>query len=116
MLTPDVSHTVGGVLPDLSAAEGELGLAFLGRGRVLRQELHDVRVFLVAPRAASADDVHDAREDVAGGAAESASRRRATRFLFLTRFQDLKGKREQPAQESDLGGRQRSERLLTVSP
>lgn len=60
MLTPDVSHTVGGVLPELSPAKGELGLAFLwGRG-VLGQELHDVGVFFITPRTAATDDVHDA--------------------------------------------------------
>lgn len=59
MLKPDVSHTVSGVLLELSPAEGELGLAFLWCRRVLRQELHNVGVFLVTPRTSSADDVHD---------------------------------------------------------
>lgn len=39
-------------------AEGELGLAFLGRRWIFGQELHDVWVFLVTPRTASTDDVH----------------------------------------------------------
>lgn len=90
-LTPDVGHAVCGVLPDLGPAEGELGLAFLRRGRVLRQELHDVRVVLVASHAAFADDVHDAGQHVAGAAAEAPRARRAGRFLFLARVQDLKG-------------------------
>ena len=90
-LTPDVCDAVGGVLPDLVAAEGELGLALLWRGRVLGQELHDVRVVLVAPQAAFADDVHDAGENVAGAAAEAAGALRARGLLFLARVQDLEG-------------------------
>lgn len=88
-LTPDVGHAVRGVLPDLGPAEGELGLALLRRGRVLRQELHDVRVLFVPPDAAFADDVHDAGEHVAGATAEAPGARRARGFLFLTRVQDL---------------------------
>lgn len=90
-LTPDVGYAVSGVLPHLGPAEGELGLAFLRRGRVLWQELHDVRVLLVASDAAFADDVHDAGQHVAGAAAESSCARRARHFLLLTRVQDLEG-------------------------
>lgn len=57
-LTPDVSHTGGGVAPDVSMAEGELGLAFLWRRWVFGQELHNVWVFFVTPCTSSADDVH----------------------------------------------------------
>lgn len=90
--TPDIGSAVsgGGVLPDFSPTEGELGLAFLWRGRVLGEELHNVRVVLVAADAAFADDVHDAGEHVARAAAETASSWRPRRFLFLTRVQDLK--------------------------
>lgn len=93
-LTPDVGHAVRGVLPAVGPAEGELGLAFLRRGRVLRQELHDVRVLLVASDAAFADDVHDAGEHVAGAAAETPGAGRAGGFPFLTRVQYLEGTNE----------------------
>ena len=90
-VTPDVGQAVGGsILPAVGAAEGELGLAFLRRGRVLGDELYDVRVVLVAADAAFADDVHDAGEHVAGAAAEAAGARRPGRFLLLTRVQNLK--------------------------
>lgn len=84
MLTPDVSHTVGGVLLELSTAEGELGLAFLWGRWVLGQELHDVGVFFITPRAAATDDVHDARQYVTGSAAKTASPNRRNPVLFLT--------------------------------
>lgn len=93
-VTPDVGLAVGAVLPELGPAEGELGLAFLRRGRVLGQELHDVRVVFVAADAAFADDVHDAGQHVAGAAAEATCARRARRFLFLTRVQNLEGTEE----------------------
>lgn len=90
-VTPDVGPAVGGgVLPDVGPAEGELGLALLRRGRVLGDELHNVRVLVVAADAALADDVHDAGQDIAGAAAETARARRARRLLLLTRVQHLK--------------------------
>lgn len=64
--TPDVGHAVAGV----PGAEGEVGVALLRGGRVLGQELHDVRVVGVTPQAAATDDVHDARQHVAGVAAQ----------------------------------------------
>lgn len=67
-----VTPAVGRIFPDLSATEGELGLAFLRRGRVLRQKLHNVRVVLVAANAAFVYDVHDAGEHVTRAAADSA--------------------------------------------
>lgn len=88
-VTPDVGHAVDGVPAAVGAAEGELGVALLRRGRVLGQELYDVRVVVVASQAASADDVHDARQHVAGAAAETPQPRATSSFLFLTRVQDL---------------------------
>lgn len=86
-VTPDVSPAVGGgsVLPDFGPTEGELGLAFLWCGWVLGQELHDVRIVLVAADAAFAYDVHDAGEHVTRAAAETAGAWRPRCFLFLTR-------------------------------
>lgn len=61
VVTPDVGHTAcGRLLPCVGVAEGELGVAFLRRGRVLWNKLHDVRVLLAAADAAFVDDVHDA--------------------------------------------------------
>jgi len=62
-------------------------VALLRRGRVLGQELQDVRVVLAAPDAASADHVHDAGQHVAGAAAEAA----ATRLPGPTGGQHLEG-------------------------
>lgn len=86
---PDVSPAVS-VPPDLGPAKGELGMAFLRRGRVFGQELHDVRVVFVAADAAFADDMHDAGKDVAGAAAKTSGARRSSCLLFLTRVQNLK--------------------------
>lgn len=85
-VTPDVSQTIGGggVLPGIGAAEGELGLAFLRRGRVVGNELHDMWVVLVAADAAFAENVHDAGEHVSGAAAEPTAPWRLRRFLLLT--------------------------------
>lgn len=98
-VTPDVSQAVdgGSVFPGVRAAEGELGLAFLRRGRVLRNKLHDVRVLFVAADAAFADDMHDAGEHVSGAAAEPPAARRLRRFLLLTRVQHLKKDALRPA-------------------
>ena len=52
-----------------------------------------MRVVLVAPDAAFADDVHDAGQHVAGAAAETPGTRRARRLLLLTRVQNLEGDR-----------------------
>lgn len=81
--------TPDGIRPGLGPAKGELGLALLRRWRVLGQELHDVRVLLVAAHAAFTDDVHDAGQDVASAAAEPTGGRGATRLALLTRVQNL---------------------------
>lgn len=83
-ITPDVGPAVGRVLPDVRPAKGELGVAFLWSRRVLGEELHDVRVVLIAADAASADDVHDAGQDVASTAAEAPGAWGARCFLLLT--------------------------------
>lgn len=78
-------------------------MAFLGRRRVFGQKLYDVRVVVAPPCAASTDDVHDAGQHVAGGAAETASTSTATHLLFLTRFQDLQGTIETSSITCSLG-------------
>lgn len=88
-VTPDVGHAVDGVPAAVGTAEGELGVALLRCGRVLGQELYDVWVVIVASQAASADDMHDARQHIAGATTETPHPRATSSFLFLTRVQDL---------------------------
>lgn len=83
MLTPDVSLSIG-VLAQLSPAEGKLGMAFLWRRWVFRQELYYMWVVIVASDAAFADNVHDARQDISGAATEAPTAGRTTCLLFLT--------------------------------
>lgn len=94
-VTPDVSHAVACAAAAVLGAEREVGVALLRGGRVLGQELHDVRVVGVAPQAAATNDVHDARQHVAGAAAQrprppgAAAPRPSGQLLLLARIQDL---------------------------
>lgn len=79
------------VFPYIGVAEGELGLALLRRGRVLRNKLHNVQIVLIAADTAFANDMHDARKNIGRAAAEAANV--ATQMphgvSFLTRVQHL---------------------------
>lgn len=95
-VTPDVGHAVArAAAAAVLGAEREVGVALLRGGRVLGQELHDVWVVGVAPQAAATDDVHDARQHVAGAAAQrphppgAAAPRPSGQLLLLARIQDL---------------------------
>lgn len=94
-VTPDVGHAVGCAATTVLGTEREVGVALLRGGRVLGQELHDVWVVGVAPQAAATDDVHDARQHVAGAAAHrphppgATTPRPSGHLLLLARVQDL---------------------------